>query len=212
MDTPFVVLLIRHARTQTSGTRLDGRLPDIVLSDRGHEELSRLRLGLVNVPVDAVYTSPLARARETASAIAIDHHVPINVADDLNEMDFGNWTGRPFDSLALDPDWHTFNARRASTAAPNGEHARNVQRRVVRWLKQLPRRHPTGTVAAVSHAEVIRSAILWCTGRSLDDFHDIAIDTASVSAVSMSPTPRLLFVNATEKSDVKLGSDACLFP
>jgi broad specificity phosphatase PhoE len=63
----------------------------------------------------------------------------------------------------------------------------------------LAHRHRHATIAVVSHAEVIRSAVLWVAGRSLDDFHQFPIDTASVTGIEMSPTPRLLFVNALER-------------
>jgi broad specificity phosphatase PhoE len=69
-------------------------------------------------------------------------------------------------------------------------------------LTRLAARHPHGIIALVSHSEVIRSAILWFAGRSLDDFHQISIDTASATAILMSATLRVLFVNAVERSDV----------
>jgi hypothetical protein len=49
---------------------------------------------------------------------------------------------------------------------------------------------------------VIRSAVLWFAGRSLDDFHQVHIDTAAVTGIAMSSTPRLVFVNALERADI----------
>jgi broad specificity phosphatase PhoE len=211
MGSPLIVLLIRHGQTLTSGTRLDGRLPDVHVSERGHRELSCLRRGLASVPIDAIYSSPLLRARETAAAIAGDHRVTIKIESDLNELDFGEWTGRAFDALAFDPAWRAFNSQRSSAPVPAGESAADLQQRVVRWLTQLKRERTTGIVAVVSHAEVIRSLILWCTARSLDEFHHVAIDTASASGLVMTNPPRVLFVNATGE-EVFRRLDACAVP
>lgn len=87
---------------------------------------------------------------------------------------------------------------------PEGERPVDVQRRIVTLLTRLAGRHRTGTIALMSHAEVIRSAVLWFSGRSLDDFHQCAIDTASISGLLMSARPGVLFVNATDDSPLQL--------
>jgi broad specificity phosphatase PhoE len=202
MGTGPLVLLVRHAHTTASDTWLSGRTPGIHLSDRGREELLRLRTQLMDMTLNAVYSSPLIRARETAGALATDHHLEFDVEDDLNEMDFGQWTGLAFDALQSDPRWREFNARRASAHVPDGERAGEVQRRIVMLLSRLAARHRSGTIALVTHAEIIRSAILWFSGRSLDDFHQCAIDTASVSGLHMASTPRVVFVNSTDRSSL----------
>jgi probable phosphoglycerate mutase len=75
------------------------------------------------VPIDAIHSSPLLRARETVAALARDHPVAITIEPDLNELDFGKWTGRTFDALAKDPAWLAFNSRRSSAPVPAGENA-----------------------------------------------------------------------------------------
>jgi len=152
------------------------------------------------IPLDAVYSSPLVRARETAEPIATDHGLLVDVEDALNEVDFGDWTGQTFEALEADDRWKHFNRRRSRAKVPNGERPTDVQRRVVTVLGRLAARHARGVIAVVTHAEVIRSAILWFAGRSLDDFHQFPIETASVTAVAMSSTPHILFMNATPAS------------
>jgi probable phosphoglycerate mutase len=78
---------------------------------------------------------------------------------------------------------------------PHGESAADVQSRIVAALDGLRTRHEGETFAVVSHADVIRSAILRYTGTSLNLFHTVRIDPASVTAVALAKTPRLLFVN-----------------
>jgi broad specificity phosphatase PhoE len=211
MGMELLVLLVRHAHTAASESRLSGRMPGVRLSDRGHEELLRLRAQLAGVTLDAIYSSPLLRARDTAAPLASDHCLSVDVERDLTEVDFGQWTGMTFDALRSDSRWHAFNARRASAVVPGGERPVDVQRRVVTVLTRLAGRHRTGTIALVSHAEVIRSALLWFSGRSLDDFQQCAIDTASISGLLMSARPEVLFVNATEGSPLQLSNQRHTF-
>ena len=202
MGTGSFVLLVRHAHTHAIDDRLVGRTPGVHLSERGHAELPRLRQQLLTIPLDAVYSSPLVRARETAEPIATDHGLGVDIEEDLNEVDFGDWTGATFDVLRSDPRWTAFNRRRSTVVVPNGERPCDVQRRVVTLVARLADRHRHGTIAVVSHAEVIRSAVLWFAGRSLDDFLQVPIDTASVTALAMGATPRILFLNAIERDEV----------
>jgi probable phosphoglycerate mutase len=149
-----------------------------------------------------VYSSPLVRARETAEAIASDHGVGVDVDEDLNEFDFGEWTGEAFTALSGDPRWRAFNERRSTARVPNGDRPADVQRRIVALLQRVTADAEGGTIVLVSHAELIRSAVLWFNGRSLDEFHQVTIDTASVTGILMSPAPRVMFVNATDPASV----------
>lgn len=193
-----IAFLVRHAHTEVSDSRLCGRTTGICLSERGRHESLRLGEQLAAVSVNAIYSSPLERARETATAIASVHRVGVDIEENLNEVDFGEWTGQTFDALEPDPRWRSFNTQRSSALVPNGERAVDVQRRVVMLLTRLANRHHEGHIVLVSHAEIIRAAVLWCLGRSLDDFHRVTIETASVTAVLLSPAPRVLFINAVE--------------
>jgi histidine phosphatase superfamily protein (branch 1) len=114
MDTRSLVLLVRHARTHAIDARLVGRTPGVHLSERGYAELARLREQLATISIDAVYSSPLVRARETAEPIATDHCLGVDIEDDLNEVDFGDWTGATFDVLQADPRWDAFARRSAA--------------------------------------------------------------------------------------------------
>ena len=156
--------------------------------------MQRLRTALA-APLAAVYSSPLERALETARPLAAARNLDPQVREDLNEVDYGHWTGLSFDELAALPAWQEYNRHRSTAPVPQGERAADVQSRIMTALQVLRVRHEGQAFAIVSHAEVIRSAVLSCAGVSLDLFHTIDIDTASVTGVELAPTPRLLFVN-----------------
>ena len=114
----------------------------------------------------------------------------------LQEMDFGDWTGLTFDALAHRPEWLAFNARRSAADVPGGERAPAVQARIVSTLERLRAAHPGTMMAAVSHADVIRAAVLHYAGAPLDMVHRIEISPASITALAFGPEgPRLRYVN-----------------
>jgi probable phosphoglycerate mutase len=133
--------------------------------------------------VVAVQSSPLERARETAEPIATRFGFGVEVSDALNEVDVGEWAGRPFDELRDDPRWALWNAARSVTRAPGGETMLEVQARVVAHMQALRARFPDGTVVLVSHADVIKAALAYCLGLSLDSLQRFEIAPASLSSV-----------------------------
>jgi broad specificity phosphatase PhoE len=190
------VLLIRHGHTDAVGQRLVSRLPGVALSDAGRSEVERLREVLHSEHIRAIYSSPLERAIETAKPIAADHGLPMLQCDGLIEVEFGEWTGKTFDELKHRTDWRRFNEQRGSAAVPGGETAATVQARIVTCLDRLRVTHAGRTIAAVSHADVIRAALLRYTGTPLDDWQRIDIEPASVSAVSLcADGAKVLYVN-----------------
>jgi probable phosphoglycerate mutase len=177
------LLLVRHAHTSATGVSLSGRAADVPLSLHGRAQLRDLCAALHQIPIAAVYSSPLERARATAEALAEARSLIANLNDDLVEVDFGEWTGRMFAELERSPEWQTFNRCRSTTQIPGGEHPAAVADRAVRALDAIQRAHPGQTIVVVSHAEIIRSAVLRYLGYSLDLFCEIHIPTASITRV-----------------------------
>lgn len=190
------ILCIRHALTDAVGARLTSRSAGVQLSDIGRAQTERLRERLRAVAIAAVYSSPMERAVATAEPIARDRMMPVQIADGLTEVDFGEWTGLTFAELDAKPEWQRFNRQRGTAVVPGGEAAADVQRRVVAALRALASRHPGETIVAVSHADVIRNAVLDAAATPLDLWHRFEISPASITAISFTDgEPRLLTVN-----------------
>jgi len=175
------VLLIRHAATAPMHERLMGRLPGVSLTDEGKQQAGDLATALAAVPLAAIYCSPLTRARETAAPLAATLHVPVAIDDELIEVDFGEWTGLTFAELSARADWQTYNASRGAAQVPRGESPAAASARIARALAALRARHPGGMIAAITHAELVRYAVLHARHLPLDRWAEIDIAPASVT-------------------------------
>ena len=179
------ILLIRHAAHVELGQTLSGRRRDVALSPDGLQQASIVGDLLGMDPISAVYSSPRERAYYTARAIAEPHELAVNVVDDLDELDFGEWTGRSFSALEGDPAWTAWNETRASTRPPGGESMEEAVRRTTAALGVLAHDHPGETIACVSHCDIIRGAIAFYLGLPLDNLLRFDVDPASVSKIAL---------------------------
>lgn len=195
----LIAFLIRHGESQDCTTRLVGRTPGIGLTARGREQARALpaRLRSYVTSLDALYVSPLQRAMESAGPIAHAFGVLPQYISAFTEVDFGIWTGMSFDALERDHQWCSYNAKRSAALVPSGETAPALRERVLGALDEIRARHTWGTIAIITHAEVIRVVALECYGRSLDEFETVPVEPASITAVHFGGrAPRVWFANA----------------
>jgi probable phosphoglycerate mutase len=178
--------LVRHAEHKLVDKALVGRMPNIHLTEAGREQGLSLAIRLSREKIAGVYVSPQERARQTADPIALAAGRPIDVAVLLDEIDFGEWTGRSFDDLDKDACWIQWNARRSISRPPGGESMGEAQARILQLLQNLHLKHPGSAVVLVSHADMIRAALLYHLGLSLDCFNRIEIAPASFSRITLS--------------------------
>jgi probable phosphoglycerate mutase len=179
----MIALLIRHGDTAAIGRVLWGRKPGLHLSPSGVAQARRLPQRLAGRAISALYASPRERAQETARPLALAYRLPIATSSAVDEVDFGDWSGETIAELDARPEWQRFNADREQAQAPGGERLRDVQRRIVVELTRLQTEQAGGVVALVTHAEVIRSAVLHYLGLSLDAFQRLEISPASITTL-----------------------------
>lgn len=194
-----LVLLVRHGQTPTTGRTLPGRAPGLHLADTGVAQARAAAERIAALPrVDAVYASPLERARETAAPIAKARGLRTRIHRGLLECDFGDWTGAELKTLMKKPEWSTVQRAPSTFRFPGGESFTEMQTRMVSALDAIRREHPGGVVVCVSHADPIKAAVAHAMGTHLDLFQRIVISTCSISAVAYSGTgPIVLTVNST---------------
>lgn len=195
-------MLVRHGTTPTTGKVLPGRAKGLHLADKGIEQanVAARRIGeLTNV--DAVYASPLERARETAAPIAAVRGVSVIVDKGLQECDFGEWTGESLAALRKRKEWARVQNAPSGFRFPGGESFPEMQARIVSTLARLRDAHPGGTIVCTSHADPIKAALAHALGTPLDLFQRIVVNPCSVSMVLWGEsTPIVLAVNSTGTS------------
>ena len=188
--------LIRHASCSGLGQTLWGRTPGVCLNETGKLEAQRLAERFRGMTLEAIYSSPLERALETAETIARTMKLEVNRNPAFDEIDFGDWTGKSFETLSSDEVWRRFNSVRSATRIPGGESFLEVQTRVVTELDKLSSQHNNARVAIVSHADVIKAAVGYFTATPIDLLQRIEISPCSVSVVVIDKDiVRLLTIN-----------------
>ena len=194
-----VILLVRHGQTPTTGKVLPGRAAGLHLAEAGNAQAHRVAERIAELPrVDAIYASPLERARETAAPIAKALKQRVKIDKGLLECDFGDWTGAELGKLMKLPEWSTVQKAPSTFRFPSGESFTEMQTRMVTALDRIRAAHPGGTVVCVSHADPIKAAVAHAMGTHLDLFQRIVIGTCSVSAIAYSGHgPIVLTVNST---------------
>lgn len=192
------LLLIRHAANDWVGERLAGWTPGVHLNDEGRNQVAALVNRLADVPLAAIYSSPLERTVETARPLALAHDLAVHVREDLGEARFGQWTGRALKELQAEELWPVIQVYPSGARFPGGESLREVQARLVAELDTIRDNHAGQTVAVVSHSDPIKMAVAHYLGLSLDLFQRLTISPASVTAFAFTHFgPRLICLNDT---------------
>jgi probable phosphoglycerate mutase len=192
-------LFVRHGQTGTTGKVLPGRAPGLHLADKGREQAAAAADRIRALKrVDAVYSSPLERARETAAPIAAARGLKVAIERGLLECDFGTWTGAELKDLGKLPEWGTVQRYPSGFRFPDGESFMEMATRICATAAKLRDRHPGGVVVAVSHADPIKAVVADALGTHLDLFQRIVISPCSVTAILYGAAgPAVLTVNET---------------
>ncbi|MEW6153151.1 MAG: histidine phosphatase family protein [Actinomycetota bacterium] len=178
------ILFVRHGLTPTTGKVLPGRARGLHLSDAGRAQAQAAADAIAGLKkVEAVYSSPLERARETAAPIAAAWGLKVVPDKGLLELDIGEWTGLELKAVAKLPAWQRVQRNPSGFRFPGGESFTELQARVVATVERIVAAHPGTTVVAVSHADTIKAAAGHATGAHLDMFQRITISPASITAI-----------------------------
>ncbi len=165
------ILLIRHGSTDTVGRVVYGRMPGVHLSEQGRRQAEAAGQAIRRrYQLHQVISSPMERAQETAGLIARPQNLSVSIDEAFNELDVGHWK--------------QYNQLRSLYAPPGGERLIDVQQRSWNALDRMIREQREGTVAIVTHGDVIRSLLLLFLGAPLDHILRLEVGTGSVSEVN----------------------------
>lgn len=191
----MTVILVRHGRsTANSEGLLAGRMSGVELDEYGRTQANELpqRLASVIDELTAVAHSPLLRCSQTVAPLVGTlmgraDHVPVRAIEELNEVEYGHWTGRQISDLTREPLWQTVLRTPAAVTFPAGESMAAMSVRAVGAIRQLDSnfggQDGSRLWLACTHADIIKAVLADALGSHLDTFHRIVIDTASISVV-----------------------------
>ena len=149
------VYLVRHGATDWNIDKRAQGTADIPLAEAGRLQAVHTANELEGFDVDAVYSSDLQRARDTALAIAARHGLEVIEDPDFREIDQGEWTGLPVDEIKR--RWpEMWGPARHYNTRPGGESPQQVRARALAALRRVLDAHPDGAVVIVSHGGTIR--------------------------------------------------------
>ena len=175
------LVLVRHGETVHNVAGTVQGWQDSALSDKGRDQVQRLAQRLLAHRVDAIFSSPLQRARATADAIAAATGLEVHELEDLREMNYGGWEGMSF--LDVRRDWLDHYHRWAADPdfpCPDGESHNDVLRRMgaaFEAIKTAPARRPV----VVSHGTAIRIGATALLNVPIAVSRSLAQDNASIN-------------------------------
>jgi 2,3-bisphosphoglycerate-dependent phosphoglycerate mutase len=178
--------LIRHGRTAWNNEdRLQG-WADPPLDDIGLVQAGALAARLHAVAFDALYSSPLLRARQTAETLAQPHGLPLTLDGRLRERSVGDWTGLTLDEArAQAPD--RFHADWRQAGAPGGEAQAALTARVAAVFEEIVAARPASTVAVVSHGGALSAVLAHLLGIPAHQAVSFSFHNTAIARLSVTP-------------------------
>ena len=177
------VFVLRHGETAWNKLgRVMGRT-QVPLGADGVQQIQKIAPLVATLEPDAIYTSPLRRAVQTAKVVAAETKLPICKSEGLNEIAYGEWAGRYFEDLIDDELYRRFIKSPAKTILPGGETISDVQRRGLEVIEEAAQKIPGGRFLFVSHGDVIRAILCHYMKLPLNEYRRLRVDNGSLSAL-----------------------------
>jgi broad specificity phosphatase PhoE len=157
------VYFIRHGQSTANLSQCFAGHIDVSLTDLGRKQAVCTAEFLADKPIDAVYSSDLSRAYDTARTIADKHGLTVQTSPQLREIYAGEWEGRRFDDLEENEESYRHWIREIGTATcRGGESVVALQQRVADAVAEIVAKHPNESICIVSHGTPIRTmTALW---------------------------------------------------
>lgn len=198
-----IILLTRHGHNKyVKQGRLAGRLSGVHLDQLGQDQAKELAQALAAAPIKAIYSSPLERAVETAQPLAAIHNLKITQREGLLELDIGKWQGKTLKQVARTKLWKVVQNNPARARFPEGESFGEAQLRIANELETLAAKHkPKDMIVCVGHSDMLKLAVAYYLGLSLDFFQRLTIDPATISTLYIGKSSsRLINLNYSPAS------------
>ena len=155
------LFLVRHAETEWNAAQIFQGHLDSPLTPKGLEQAAQLASRLAAEGIEAIYSSDLGRAMQTAQVVASRLKLSVAPRPELREIDCGEWTGESYQEVRTrwPEEFAHWRSRPHLHRMPGGESVDQVQQRGLRLLEDIRRRHQGRAVCAVAHNTVVRAVL-----------------------------------------------------
>lgn len=181
------VYLVRHAEAEGNINETFQGMIDTDVTEKGHRQLDCLAERFRDIPITALYSSPLKRTRATADAVNRYHNLPIQLDASLVEINGGDWEGVAWADLPTRfPDaYQDWQSNMSEFKAPNGETMQEVFARMQKAVCEIAAKHPGETIAVVSHGCALRNFLCFAANDPITKLCDVGwADNTAVSCVT----------------------------
>ena len=199
------VILVRHARSVANAENiLAGQLPGVRLDPHGLHQSQTLSQSLGQIPIAKVFVSPLERCLATIDPWLARYGAGIPVESDprIIEPDYGSWSGRKLDELALEPLWKDVQENPELVTFPNGERFLDVWHRVRSFYQALRDSVQSEKIyLVISHGDIIKFLIANTLSMEFKSFQSLVVEPASISIAQFSDSQaRLIQFNRSHET------------
>lgn len=197
------IFLIRHGETEwNKQNRLQGH-SDMHLSSEGYHQAIALADHAPFQHIDAIYSSDLSRAIETAGVIAERFNLGVKLMPELRETNFGDWEGREISELAMESPkaFGKFFTDPERCHPPHGETFLECQARALIGIREIIANHENQNVVVVSHGAAIRLILgaaldmpihkMWAIGQFNMALNILRVDDGEFTVELMNSTEHL---------------------
>lgn len=204
------LLLIRHGETHWNKLgKFQGSI-DIELTDKGREQAQLLK-ERVKDKFDYIYTSPLKRARETATILAKASNKKLNIAEEIKEINFGSWESLTIKEIKekFNDEFRNWKNDKIEGKIVGGELSlKNASARGTNCILNIVKKHKGETIAVVAHGGIIKAALIGLFNWDMTMYHKTVIGNTSITEIIFSENlkPVLIKLNDTTHLD-SLGNE-----
>lgn len=183
------MIIVRHGESEWNRIHRYQGQADAPLSELGLRQAEALAERLKNESIDYIYSSRLQRAARTAQSIATYHNsVPFEYADELLEIDHGEWQGKFVDEIIEHysdglREWREHPTR---SQMPGGESFSNVLKRTMDFQERVYATHKDQTILVSTHDVIVKILVADALGMHMDRINRIWVTNASISVLEYS--------------------------
>lgn len=184
--TKTTIYIVRHAEAQGNAEEFFQGNIDTMLTEKGQLQLDFLAKRFADIPLDAIYTSPLQRAMLTAEAVNTHHRLSLIPEYELREINGGDWEGRRWADLpTMFPHaYENWKNHMELFCAPNGDAMTDVYSRMYDIFTQIAKENLGKTIAVISHGCAVRNFLSAVEFGSILHLRDVGwADNTAVSLV-----------------------------